>query len=113
MVNPLPCPSAARAIKIAGRKYRAGQTGQGMGRAFVIGGLVAAALAGPALAQNTFKSGNWSGGPSFTGKDFSHCYVSVSFVDGAVLMFQLTAKMEMYLGASKSGWNMDPTKQYD
>jgi hypothetical protein len=78
-----------------------------------IGLVVAGLAAAPALAQNTFKSGNWTGGPYFNGQQFSHCYVSVGYTDGTQLHLQLTAQLTMYVGASKSNWSMDPTKQYD
>ena len=88
-----------------------------MRRAHVKAGLAAIAaaaiVAAPAMAQNTFKSGNWNGGPFFNGQQFSHCYVNVGYADGTQLMIQLTPQMVMYVGASKSSWNMDPTQQYD
>jgi hypothetical protein len=80
---------------------------------FMAGGVVAGLAAAPALAQNTFKSGNWAGGPYFNGQQFSHCYVNVGYTDGMQLYLQLTAQLVLYMGASKSSWNMDPTKQYD
>ncbi len=70
-------------------------------------------FAAPAAAQNTFKSGSWNGGPYFNGQQFSHCYVSVGYADGTQLTIQLTPAMVMYVGASKTAWNMDPTQQYD
>ena len=76
-------------------------------------GLTVVLAAAPASAQNTFKSGNWSGGAYFNGQQFSHCYVNVGYADGTQLFLQLTPQMTMYVGASKSSWNMDPTKQYD
>lgn len=77
-------------------------------------GLAAAALAAaPALAQNTFKSGNWTGGPVYNGQQFTHCYVNVGYTDGMQLFIQLSPQLVMYMGASKTGWNMDPTKTYD
>ena len=88
-----------------------------MRRAHLKAGLAAMAaaaiVAAPAMAQNTFKSGNWNGGPFFNGQQFSHCYVNVGYADGTQLMIQLTPQMVMYVGASKSSWNMDPTQQYD
>ena len=85
-----------------------------MRRVHLTAGLAAAALAAaPALAQNTFKAGNWNGGPYFNGQQFSHCYVNVGYPDGTQLYLQLTPQMVMYVGAFKSSWNMDPTKQYD
>lgn len=86
-----------------------------MRRALSILCLVAAGAAAqaPAWAQNTFKTGNWTGGASFNGQQFSHCYVSVTYADGTVLVIQLTAQLLMYVGASKTNWTMDPTRQYD
>jgi hypothetical protein len=86
-----------------------------MRRARIMAGLLAAAaiFAAPAAAQNTFKSGNWTGGPYFNGQQFTHCYVSVGYADGTQLIIQLSPDMTMYVGASKTSWNMDPTKQYD
>ena len=84
-----------------------------MRRALLIGSLIAAGIVPPVAAQNTFKSGNWSGAASFNGQTFSHCYVSVNYTDGTQLILQLTAQMQMFVGATKSNWNMDPTKQYD
>jgi hypothetical protein len=83
-------------------------TGLGVAAAFAVCGLAA-----PAAAQNTFRSGNWTGGPYFNGQQFSYCAVTVSYTDGMQLYIQLTAQLTMSLGASKSSWNMDPTKQYD
>ncbi len=73
----------------------------------------AAMFAAPAAAQNTFKSGNWNGGPYFNGQQFTHCYISVGYADGTQLTVQLSPQMTMYVGASKTSWNMDPTLQYD
>jgi hypothetical protein len=84
-----------------------------MRRALLIGWLVAAAAVAPALAQNSFKSGNWNGSAYFNGQQFSHCALTVNYTDGTQLIVQLTAQLQMYLGASKTNWNMDPTKQYD
>jgi hypothetical protein len=86
-----------------------------MRRVLFMAGLTAAAaiVASPAAAQNTFKSGNWSGGPYFNGQQFTHCYISVGYADGTQLIIQLSPQMTMYIGASKTSWNMDPTKQYD
>jgi len=85
-----------------------------MRRVHLMAGLAVAALAAaPALAQNAFKTGNWNGGPYFNGQQFSHCYVNVGYPDGTQLYLQLTPQMVMYVGAFKSSWNMDPTKQYD
>jgi hypothetical protein len=88
-----------------------------MRRAYVRAGLAAAVAAAfaaaPAAAQNTFKTGNWTGGPYFNGQQFTHCAVTVGYADGTQLSIQLTPQMTMYVGAAKSSWNMDPTKQYD
>ena len=35
------------------------------------------------------------------------------FPDGTQLIVQVTAQLQMFVGASKTNWNMDPTKQYD
>jgi len=75
--------------------------------------LAAALAAVPAAAQNTFKSGNWKGGAYFNGQQFSHCAINVGYADGMQLYVQLTPQMTMYVGAAKSSWNMDHTKQYD
>lgn len=82
---------------------------------FAIGlaALAAAFTIAPAAAQNTFKSGNWTGGAYFNGQQFSHCAVNVGYADGMQLYVQLTPQMAMYLGAAKNTWNMDHTKQYD
>jgi hypothetical protein len=85
-----------------------------MRRALLIGWLAAAALAAsPASAQNTWKAGNWNGAPYFNGQQFSHCAMTVNFTDGTQLIVQVTAQLQMFVGASKTNWNMDPTKQYD
>jgi hypothetical protein len=84
-----------------------------MRRALSILCLIAGAMAPPALAQNTFKSGNWVGGPFFNGQQFSHCAVTLTFADGTQLIVQLTPQLQMYVGATKTSWNMDPTRQYD
>lgn len=75
--------------------------------------LAAALAAAPVAAQNTFKSGNWTGGAYFNGQVFTHCAVNRSYPDGTQLYIQLTPQMVLYLGAAKSSWNMDHTKQYD
>jgi len=81
--------------------------------AFGLAALAAAFAAAPAAAQNTFKSGNWTGGPYFNGQTFTHCTVTVAYADGLQLYVQLTPQMNMFLGAAKNAWNMDHTKQYD
>lgn len=75
--------------------------------------LAAAMAAAPAAAQNTFKTGNWTGGAYFNGQQFTHCAVTVGYADGMQLYVQLTPQMTMYVGAAKNTWNMDHTKQYD
>jgi hypothetical protein len=82
-----------------------------MRQALLIAALAAAVS--PAAAQNTFKTGNWSGAAQFNGQNFSHCYVTVNYTDGTQLILQITAQLQMYMGATKSSWSMDPTKQYD
>jgi len=84
-----------------------------MRRAFLIGGVIAALCAPPpVLAQNTFKTGSWVGGALFNGQQFTACYVNVNYPDGRRLMIQLTPQLIMYVGATKSDWNMDPTLEY-
>ena len=86
-----------------------------MWRAVLILWLVAADAAAQTAppVQNAFKSGNWTGAPFFNGQQFSHCAVTVTYTDGTQLIIQLTAQLQMYVGALKTNWNMDPTKQYD
>jgi hypothetical protein len=68
-------------------------------------------LAGsPALAQNTFKTGAWSGSPTFNGQQFSHCAIGKTYGDGTVLVVQLTPQLELYVGARKPAWDMEPSQ---
>lgn len=95
----------------AADKTLGGQRGKGMRRALAILALI---LAGsPAVAQNTFKTGSWSGGPFFNGQQFSHCSVGTTTADGTQLVVQVTAQMIVYVGASKANWNMDPARLYE
>lgn len=71
------------------------------------------AAAGPAPAQNSFRTGGWNGGVSFTGAVFSYCWVSRTYEDGRTLFIQLNGKLAMALGATKAGWDMDHTKDYN
>jgi hypothetical protein len=72
------------------------------------GAILCLILAGsPALAQNTFRSGDWSGAASFNGQQFSHCTVGKRFSDGLQLVVQITAQLNVHVGASKQGWNLN------
>ena len=58
-----------------------------------------ALAASPALAQNAWKAGNWNGAPYFNGQQFSHCAMTVNYTDGTQLILQLTAQLQMFVGA--------------
>jgi hypothetical protein len=74
---------------------------------------VASALAAPAAAQNTFKTANWSGGTYFQGDKFSGCYVRRTYADGTKVEFQMTPRLEMYMGASKPGWSFTAGQKFE
>jgi hypothetical protein len=81
--------------------------------AFALALFAAAGGAGKAAAQNTFTAGDWRGGPYFKSNAFSHCAVYRTYANGISLIIQLTAKLDMYLGASKQGWSMDPNGNFN
>jgi hypothetical protein len=81
----------------------------------LLGATAAALLWGvsSAAAQNTFQTGNWTGGAQFEGTRFSHCQIGVSFTNGTRLNLQLTPQLALTMSATKPDWNMDPDKAYN
>lgn len=75
--------------------------------------LCLASLAAPALAQGSFKTGNWTGTTSFSGSAFSHCTISVGYTDNAVLYLVLNAQMSLTVYATRTDFNIDPAQTYN
>jgi len=85
-----------------------------------LGILFAIGVGGPASGQTppsaparTFKSSDWVGGTYFNGQQFTGCYVGRSYSDGTKIEFQLTPRLELWIGASKTAWNFDPSKEFE
>lgn len=75
--------------------------------AFVLA-LATAGAADRAAAQNTFKTGSWTGGAYFNGQAFSHCAIARTYPDGTQVIVQLTAQLVTYVGGINAKWNMNP-----
>lgn len=77
----------------------------------------AAALAvAPAEAQQRqiFRAADWQGGALYnSNQQFGGCYIMRSYADGTKVEIQLTPRLEMWVGASKTNWNFDPNQQFE